>query len=40
MSTETIQRDIDLLNRGQLPPLNNFRAKTTISEDGLIISTL
>lgn len=39
MSAKNLQRDIELLSSGELPPLSQFESKTTVSRDGLIIST-
>lgn len=40
MSTKDLQRDIEMLRKGELPPLNEFESRTTITRDGLIISTV
>ena len=40
MSTESLQRDIEMLKNGELPPLNHFESRTTTVKDGLIISTI
>lgn len=39
MSTKDLQKDIEMLKKGELPPLNHFESRTTTLKDGLVVST-